>query len=304
MAIDPVQILWTPAGINMPSLDTKQFIDTHDGDTPNIRVPVRMLSIDTPETTAQTSAGAARVDEKLAQLAEWISDRPDDVPTTSRYAAYLMPKIATGAAGTLQFTQGSSAAEFAKTNFDARLTKPDGSKRTLFVRTADAPFDPNGRLLAYLAPNYTKAERETLSREERATFNLDMIRTGWAATFILYPSIPGELDLPILLHAADEAVTAARGIWGDPNTLLAYEYRMAEKLYQNTKAIIVDQKPPQDPWDWRERYCVDMTTRTLYGPEDYFEIAPTYRLWLWQVDVQAAVSELNLTPSRRLVGAD
>lgn len=301
--IDAVQILWMPAGINMPDLDTKQFIDTHDGDTPSVRMPVRMLSIDTPEITAKTADGAARVDERLAQLAEWITDRPNDVPITGRYAAYLLPKI-TGAAGTLQFTQGTAAAEYARANFDQRLTKPDGARRTLFVRVADSPFDPNGRLLAYLAPNYTRTELQTLSREQRRTFNLDMIESGWAATFILYPSIPGELDMPMLLRAAADAVTARRGIWNEPTTLLAYEYRMAERLYQNTKAIIVDDKPPRDPWDWRERYCVDMRDRALHGPEDYIDIDPTYRLWLWPADVKSAVAQLNLTPTPRLVQAD
>ena len=37
--------------MNMPSLNTKALVDIHDGDAPNIRMPVRMLSIDTPEVT-------------------------------------------------------------------------------------------------------------------------------------------------------------------------------------------------------------------------------------------------------------
>jgi endonuclease YncB( thermonuclease family) len=71
--LDPVQIFWSPVGINMPSLDPMALVDVHDGDTPNIRMPVRMLSIDTPEVTARTEDGARRVDEKLA---EWITNRP------------------------------------------------------------------------------------------------------------------------------------------------------------------------------------------------------------------------------------
>jgi hypothetical protein len=45
--LNPVQIFWSPIGVTMPSLDTKALVDIHDGDTPSIRMPVRMLSIDT-----------------------------------------------------------------------------------------------------------------------------------------------------------------------------------------------------------------------------------------------------------------
>ena len=214
----------------------------------------------------------------------------------------MLPKLTTGKAGTLQFTQGTKAADFAKSNADQRLTKPNGEKRKLFVRTADSPFDNNARLLAYLAPNFTKQELATLTREQRSTFNLDMIRAGWAAPFIIYPSIPGELDLPLYLRTADEAVADERGIWGESATLLAYEYRAMEKLHGITKKIIVDEEQPADPRGWRERYCVDMRSRVLFGPEDYFEVDPIYRLWLWPADARDAVGKLNLTPSPRLVG--
>jgi endonuclease YncB( thermonuclease family) len=302
--LEPVQIFWSPRGVTMPSLDTKAFIDTHDGDTPNIRMPVRMLSIDTPEITAVTDEGAKKVDEKLAQLAEWIQQRPADVPISRRLADFLLPKLTTGKAGTLQFTQGTKAADFAKTNTERRLTKPNGEKRTLFVRTTEAPFDNNGRLLAYLAPNFTKTELLTLTRDQRSTFNLDMVRVGWAAPFVLYPAIPGELDLPLFLQTAGDAATAKLEIWGEPATLLAYEYRMSEKLFGIAKNIIVDKKEPPDRFGWRERYCVDMRSRILVGPEDYFDIDPVYRLWIWPADIRDAVTKLNLTPSPRLVGAD
>ena len=88
------------------------------------------------------------------------------------------------------------------------------------MRTADTPFDKNGRLLAYIAPNYSRAEREELSRLERATFNLLLVEAGWAVPFVLYPSISGELDLPLLHAAAREARAQRLGIWADPLLLL------------------------------------------------------------------------------------
>ncbi|MGY0499673.1 hypothetical protein ACWZHB_14410 [Nocardia sp. FBN12] len=301
--IDPVEIFWTPRGTSLAALDTKRLIDIHDGDTPSIRMPVRMLSIDTPEITAGSAEGAARIDAKFLELAEWITDRPAQVPISPDLAAFLLPRLAAGNAGTLQFTQGTAAADFAKDNAAQRLTLPNGRQRSLFVRIADTPFDGNARLLAYIAPSLTRTELATLPPEQRSTFNLDMIRAGWAAPFVLFPSIPGETDLPMLLHAAADAVAAGRGIWADPHTMPAYEYRSVERLHSIAKSIIVDNRPVADPRGWRERYCVDMRTRELVGPEDYFTIDPIYRLWLWPADVREAVTTLNLHPSPRLAGA-
>jgi endonuclease YncB( thermonuclease family) len=298
--IDPVQVLWSPAGATIPSLGDLALVDVHDGDTPSVRMSVRMLSIDTPEITAISAGGALNVDRKFAELAQWITDRK--APITPALAERVLPKLEKG--GTRQFEQGTKAAEFAKQNTAERLTRPNGRKRTLFVRTADAPFDTHHRLLAYLAPNYSAAERKTLTRAQRATFNLDMVVAGWAATFVIYPSIPGELDLPMLLDAAATARTTGRGIWADPLTLPGYEYRCLERLHEVTAKIVAGEDvAAAERFSWRERYCADMRDRVLHGPEDYSDIEPEYRLWFWAADVGEAVSRLNLTPARALVAA-
>jgi hypothetical protein len=141
-----------------------------------------------------------------------------------------------------------------------------------------------------------------MDRRARSTFNLDLIREGWAAPFVIYPSIPGELDLPLLLEAALDAAAAGLGIWANPETLLAYEYRMAEKLFHIAEAIVAG-KPRREPYAWRTRYCVDMRDRVIHGPEDYLDIPPAYRLWVWPADLNEAVARLNLAPAPRLVGA-
>jgi endonuclease YncB( thermonuclease family) len=301
--IDPVQILWSPAAISMPSLGSRAFVDTTDGDTPNISMPVRMLSVDTPEVTARTPEGATRVDEKLTQLAEWIDQ--GKAPITTDLAAHLLPKIATGKAGSLQFEQGKAASAFGDNNIRTRLARPGKPDRRVFIRSAEPHFDDNGRLLAYLAPNFTEAERATLTRAQRSTFNLDLLTAGWAAPFVIYPSIPGELDLPLLLAATEKAIadaTTTTNIWSNPHTLLAYEYRMVEKLHGITRKIVDGQDiPTAERFSWRERYCADMRTRVVHGPEDYTAVPPTYRLWFWARDVQRAIGDLNLTPAPKLV---
>jgi endonuclease YncB( thermonuclease family) len=277
-------------------------VDVTDGDTPNIRMPIRMLSVDTPEVTARTPARAAAVDQEFAQLAEWIDQ--GKAPISDGLAAHLRPKLATGKAGTLQFEQGKEASAFAKRNIEARLSRPGKPPRNLFLRVTETPFDDNGRLLAYIAPSFTAKERETLSRTQRATFNLDLLTEGWAAPFVIYPSIPGEPDLPLLVDAAAQARAGAKGIWANPATLPAYEYRAMEKLFTITKKIVAgEQVRGADRFAWRERYCVDMRDRRLHGPEDYVEVPPEYRLWIWPRDVAAAVGRLNLVPAPALVGA-
>ena len=297
--VDDISILWTPAGHNLPSLGARALVDVSDGDTPNIRMPVRMLSIDTPEVTARSDNGARKVDVKFAELRQWIID--GHAPVSRGFADYILPKLA-GTPGTLQFQQGQAASAFHKEISETRLRKPSGRRRNLFVRTADERFDGYGRLLAYTAPSYSSREIREMSREERATFNLNMIEAGHAAPFVLFPSIPGELDMPLYLKAAVGAMENGRGQYADPLHLTGYEYRMMEKLYNITKKIVAGTSMSyRDKIAWRSRYAFDMRDRMIYGPEDYMTVPPPYRIWLWADDVQEAMGALNLTPSPGLL---
>ncbi|QGN49768.1 nuclease [Micromonospora sp. WMMC415] len=297
--IEPVQIFWAPAGESMPSLGSRALVDVTDGDTPNLRMPVRMLSVDTPEVTARSAQRASEIDQEFAQLADWI--RQGKAPIAPGLAEFLLPKLATGQAGSLHFTQGQAASAFGKQNITTRLARPSGTPRAIFIRTADSPFDTNHRLLAYVAPDYSEKERREIPKRQRPTFNLDLVTAGWAAPFVIYPSIPGAEDLALLIHAAADARTNRLGIWADPDTLLAYEYRAMEKLFQITRKKVNNQPLAVHDRSWRERYCADMRTRILHGPEDYFGIDPEYRLWIWPPDLRDAITRLNLTPTPQLV---
>lgn len=291
-----LQVLWRPAGQSLPSLGARSLVDVSDGDTPNIRMPVRMLSVDTPEVTARSARGAARVDAEFVQLAQWIEH--GRAPVSRAFADYILPKLKTGTAGTLQFNQGQDASDWYKARKDARLTRPSGSKRRLFIRSADQPFDNYGRLLAYVAPSYSRNERRNMSRRERATFNFDLVESGWAQPFILFPSIPGELDLPMFVEAGVAAMTQQRGQYQEEHYLPAYEYRMCEKLHRITERLVggAEMSYPEQ-LGWRSRYCCDMRDRTLYGPEGYMHVPAPYRIWIWPDDVQTAIGALNLVPA-------
>jgi endonuclease YncB( thermonuclease family) len=299
MADDILGVFWAPAGQTVPNIGAKALIDVTDGDTPNIRMPVRMLSVDTPEVTAKSAARAAAIDQEFLALADWI--RAGKAPVSPRFAGHILPKLDSGTAGTRQFNAGTAASAWFKDHAAARLKAPNGRQRSLFVRLGDAPFDDNGRLLAYVAPSYTDRERATMSRADRATFNLDLVASGWASAFVLYPNIPGEQDYPMLAQAAAEALAAPRGQWTDPLVMPAYEYRMCEKLHAITKRLVAGETlSGAQRFGWRSRYCADARTRLLYGPEDYQAVPPPWRLWIWPDDVQSAVATLNLTPSREL----
>lgn len=299
--IDPVQVFWAPAGASMPSLGARALVDVTDGDTPNLRMPVRMLSVDTPEVTARTVQRAGQIDQELKQLAQWI--REGRAPIEPALAEFLLPKLETGRAGSLQLEQGQAASAFGKQNIATRLSRPSGSSRAMFIRVADSPFDNNNRLLAYVAPDYTDKERREIPKAQRPTFNLDLVSAGWAASFIIFPAIPGAEDLALLVRAAVTARSAGLGIWASTETLLAYEYRAMEKLFDITRKKVNNIPLKVHERSWRERYCVDMRTRRLHGPEDYFGIEPEYRLWIWPKDLNEAVARLNLTPAAALVGA-
>ncbi len=290
-----VKIFWDPQGVSVDSLGSKAFIRATDGDTPYVSMSIRMLSIDAPEVHYPGNTKPSKSDEDLATLAYWLEQ--GKAPVDDDLSAYLHPRLATGKAGTEHEKQGEQATAVFKQMLDQMLTKESGSKRGLYIRTADEAFDSYGRLLAYIAPNYSAAERAALSEWERSTFNLLMVRAGWAATMIIYPSLPKYSDLVMMRDSAREAYLAGRGIWSNPLTLTGYEFRMAVKLYGVTKRLVDGEQLSEGQRNsWIERYCVDLTTREIFYPQRYVRVAPYNRLFVWPDDVSAAVSTMNLSP--------
>ncbi len=298
-----VKVFWQPRSFNLDQIGQKRLVDITDGDTPNIRMGVRMLSIDTPEITTMQLKQADMAGHFKA-LAEWI--RSGRSPVRPALAEHLLPRLERADAQDpfeVHISQGKQAAEAFATLARTRLERPGKRTRPLFVRIADQPFDSHGRLLAYVAPEYSPAERQSLSRRERATFNLDMVSLGWAASFVVYPSIPNEIDLPMLQHEARAAVEEGRGAWADPWCLTGYEYRMCIKLIKLMRKLRAGSQPAPGEWSgWIERYCADISTAYLYGPQDYVQVKPWNRLFIWPVDVRKAVADLNLQPAGSISG--
>jgi endonuclease YncB( thermonuclease family) len=291
-----VKIFWDPQGFELDSLGNKEYLRATDGDTPCVSVSIRMLSIDTPEVHYPGTQKPSKQDEKFKQLAEWIQQ--GKAPLSDGLAQHLHPKLATGQAGTLQETQGDKATEQFNQLVKEKLTRPNGRKRRVFLRAANEHFDQYGRLLAYMAPLFDKEELATMDRKDRATFNLLMVESGWAAPFPIYPSIPGYPDLVLLQEAGKSAFENRKGAWADPLSLTGYEFRMCVRLHDITEKLVKGQKVSGAAREsWIERYCVDMTTKEIFFPKDYYKVKPYNRIFIWQKDVSEAVGKMNLVPA-------
>ena len=294
-----VKIFWDPIGFELDTLGDKKYLKTTDGDTPSISTPIRMLSIDTPEVHYPDNKPPSTQDNNLAQLAGWIQEGKAAIDKD--LGAYLHPRLATGVAGTLHEEQGKKATKQFEELLEKKLTLPDGNKRNVFLWAADEHFDQYGRLLAYMAPNYSAKQLATMSRRDRATFNLLMVESGWAASFPIYPSIPGYLDLVLLQEMAKNAYDNKNGAWSDPMALTGYEYRMCVRLFEITRDLLAGKKlSSKERNSWIERFCVDMTTKEIFYPQDYHKVAPYNRIFIWPEDVSEAVGKMNLVPPEQL----
>ncbi|HHC78489.1 MAG TPA: nuclease [Flavobacteriia bacterium] len=290
--MDTVKIFWDPAGVQLDYLGKKKISGTPaDGDTPYIRTPIRMLGIDTPETNYPTIGSPANSDGRLTELANLLKTRNYNVD--DGWIDFILPKLETTTAGTLQKQQGEDAKVFFKQLLDARLTKPNGTKRSLYIKSADEHFDSYGRLLAYIAPQYKKEELATMTVEQRATFNYDMIKSGWAAPILIYPNLPKNSDLRLARTACKNAVENKLGAWNDDNMLTGYEWRMCIKLHRAIKKLTGTKTYVRER-DWVSRYCLDMTTQKVYYPQEYYKVQPYNRIFIWADDIREAVANLNL----------
>jgi endonuclease YncB( thermonuclease family) len=282
-------------GQQLDSLGTTKYIRATDGDTPYISTSIRMLSIDTPEVHYPGKTKPSKQDDNLAQLAEWIKE--GKAPIDKELGKFLIPKLKTGKAGTLQEEQGEMATEKFVEMVKEKLERPSGRARNVFIMASDEHFDQYGRLLAYMAPSYSTEERETMTRKERATFNLLMVESGWAASLMIYPSLPRHVDLVMFYESAKKSYEGKAGAWSDPKTLTGYEFRMCVKLFKITKDIVAGEDvSSKRKRSWISRYCVDMTTRKIYNPQDYIKVEPFKRIFIWPDDVAEAVGTMNMVP--------
>lgn len=271
------------------SANPRRLSRTSDGDTPVIEQPVRMVSCDTPEK-AQYAGSPPVSQPKLDTCRErLLNGFYDELPPGFR--TYLVDKLTPDAAER-HVDAGVRATQVFDATLERRLTRPDGRVRSVATIPTGEIIDGYGRLLAYIAPWFSGGQTDPLpprGHPDRRTVNLDMIESGWAAFFPIYPSLPRNEDMNRAIAAAEQAWNDRRGAWNEfgDNLLLAYEFRLCIKLGTAATAAEGIGRAFQ-------RVCIDLRDLSQRGLHGWHDVPPPWRLWVWADDIDAARPALGL----------
>jgi len=260
--------------------DQPKFVSATDGDTPTIQVPIRMLGMDAPELHygGANEGNPGKFDIEIEAFATRSGADLD-----SELLAFLAPRLKSKPS-TRHITTGKEASNHFHEIVATRLDRGKNAKtgkplipRPFFTMVSQQVFDRHGRLLAYVAPSYTKEERTTIPESKRPTFNLQMIQDGHAISLLIYPNVPKPADLKRVRDAVRSARQYKRGFWSDSiPPLHAYEFRWIADTITGKR-------------NGPDRFCGDFTTAVLYKPDQYFQVPEENRLWFFRDDVGAAI---------------
>ncbi|MBC3189982.1 thermonuclease family protein [Pseudonocardia sp. C8] len=263
-----------------------------DGDTVNIDQSVRMVSIDTPETHVGGSAPTAQstLDRCRQRLADGVYDA-----IGPGLRAHLLNRLTADAAARHLGAGARAGQEFARMRAERLTIDPVSGVGKVGIVVTGEVIEENGRLLAYVTPWLT-APLPPPDDPQRRTFNLQLVETGWAALFPIYPSLPRDADLARAVHAAETAWEQKLGAWAEfgADLLLGYEYRACIKLGAADRPNEAPVPPGERIDQAFRRVCIDVRTRTILGRFSYHQIDPPYRLWVWQDDLDEARRVLQL----------
>lgn len=111
----------------------------------------------------------------------------------------------------------------------AALRDEHGKLRPLFLACGPTIFDRYGRILAYVGPFISKAERKGAPPPD--TFNLRMIARGMAALCLHDNNLPKAIDLGLMVGAMQDARKKKLGFWKEAALILhGYEFRALCRL--------------------------------------------------------------------------
>lgn len=267
----------------------QRLYSVSDGDTPKILQSIRMVSIDTPEKAGyagRPELAQPKLDKARQRLLDGFYPAiPDELRD------YLVDRLDAGAA-TRHIAAGEQASlEFGLLMKD-RLTRPTGTQRPVATVPTGEVIDRYGRMLAYLAPWFSGGASDPIPPKgdpTRRTFNIDMIASGWAAPFMIYPSLPQDSDLNLLYEESKAAWKEKRGAWAvhGRKLILGYEYRLAIKLGTAPSKA----KGMASAF---QRICVDLRTKTSVGLHGWHAVPPPHRMWVWADDATDASAALDI----------
>lgn len=259
--------------------DKPKFVSSTDGDTPTIETPIRMLGMDAPELhyAGATEKEPGKFDAAFSNFLAGAGARLDP-----GLKAHLRRRL-DAAASTRHIRAGAEAFAHFQAIAAERLRRVSAktgrelAPRALFTMVSQQVFDRYGRLLAYVAPAYSKAERDGIAPEKRPTFNLQMMQDGHATSLIIFPNVPKPDDLLLVHKAMASARRGRRGLWKSSRPVLhAFEFRWIADTIAGKRA-------------GPDRFCGDFTTGRLYPPQQYYRVPPESRLWFFKEDLGAAL---------------
>lgn len=201
-----------------------KLLEVTDANTLVMRLDIRLINIDSPEVHYPEGRDVALQDkvlEGLPKLAAW-KNLPEEL------RGYLLPRLEK--AGTHQKGWGLEAkAAFEAMVREAVTVEGKRTKKPLFFALPPAPFDRNGRILAYVGPYVPSDERG--DAPPPPSFNLRLIQEGLAAPYMHIKNIPKKEDVDLAMKAFANAYYKKLGIWSEDRTpLLAYEFRAMVRM--------------------------------------------------------------------------
>ena len=222
------------------------------GDTPEVKMGVRLLGIDAPELHFPLGSSPESQDPVFAKLPKVKVYK--NLPQALR--DYLAPRLE--GAGTRQKKWGLQAkAAFEAFVKDGLAIPGKTAKRELFMACGAEVLDRYGRILAYIGPCVPKAERG--GAPPPSTFNLLMLQGGWAAPCIHKDNLPKKADQKLVVSAVQSARTKKLGFWAEADLILhGYEFRSLVRLASGEKGftyLVHDlrtfgKKPPLPPEEY------------------------------------------------------
>lgn len=234
------------------ALNPSRYLRMTKDCTPVAGVDVRMTGIDTPELHYPGNVSSGKQDGMFERLRK----NPEFEKLPRELKDHLEPRLE--GAGSRQMKWAGCANRALDTSIKNSLRgvaegpgggKPSkegcrppvrqsakNEKRKLFLAVGRESFDCYGRLLAYVAPYMSKEEREQAGYRE--TFNLRMLREGWAVSYIHGGNMPKIEDLSLAVLAVKNARCDRLGFWAEREKMLhGYEFRALVRMAKGEKGF-------------------------------------------------------------------
>ncbi len=234
------------------ALNPSRYLKMTKGGTPVAGVDVRMTGIDTPELHYPGNVSSGKQDGMLERLRK----NPEFEKLPRELKDHLEPRLERAGSRQMKWAGcanraldsaiknalrgGAEGPGDGKPSKEGRRPPARQSakneKRKLFLAVGRESFDCYGRLLAYVAPYMSKEEREQAGHPE--TFNLRMVREGWAVSNIHGGNMPKVEDLVLVVSAVKEARLEGRGFWAEKEKMLhGYEFRALVRMAKGEKGF-------------------------------------------------------------------